>query len=178
MRSAALLTKALADRDPAEAGHAKRVTELALRIAEAVGAGPRRVAAIEKGAPLHDIGKLNVAIEILHKPGALDEDELAQIRMHPEEGKRMLDGIRSLRAAIECVLHHHERWDGGGYPHGLRGREIPMEARIVAVADAYDAMTSVRPYRPALTHEDALQEVRRCSGTQFDPEVAEAFLNL
>jgi HD-GYP domain-containing protein (c-di-GMP phosphodiesterase class II) len=178
MRSAALLTKALAERDPAEAGHARRVTELALRIAEAVGAGPRRVAAIEQGGPLHDIGKLSVAIEILHKPSALDEEELAQIRQHPEEGKRMLDGIRSLRTAIECVLHHHERWDGAGYPHGLRGEEIPMEARILAVADAYDAMTSDRPYRPALSHEDAMNEVRRCSGTQFDPEVADAFLSL
>ena len=178
MRSAALFTKALAERDPAELGHANRVTELALRIAEAVGAGPRRVSAIERGGPLHDIGKLSIAIEILHKPGALDEDELAQIRQHPEEGRRMLDGIRSMRVAIHCVLHHHERWDGGGYPHGLRGEEIPMEARILAVADAYDAMTSDRPYRPALSHEDAMNEVRRCSGTQFDPEVADAFLSL
>jgi len=178
MRSAALLTKALTERDPAEAGHAKRVTDLALRIAEAVGAGPRRVAAIQQGGPLHDIGKLTVDIEILHKPSALDEEELAQIRAHPEEGKRLLDGIRSMRAAIDCVLHHHERWDGEGYPYGLRGDEIPMEARIIAVADAYDAMTSERPYRAALSHEDAVNEVRRCSGTQFDPEVAEAFLSL
>lgn len=178
MRSAALLTKAMAERDPAEARHAQRVTELALRIAAAVGAGPRRIAAIERGGPLHDIGKLTVDIEILQKPAALDDDELEMIRAHPEAGMRMIDGIRSLRDVVDCVLHHHERWDGGGYPYGLRGKEIPIEARIIAVADAYDAMTSDRPYRPALSHEDAVNEVRRCSGTQFDPEIAEAFLSL
>jgi HD-GYP domain-containing protein (c-di-GMP phosphodiesterase class II) len=90
----------------------------------------------------------------------------------------MLDGIRSLRAALDCVLHHHERWDGTGYPYGLGGERIPLEARILAVADAYDAMTSVRPYRDPRTHEEALAEVERCSGSQFDPQVARAFLSL
>jgi HD-GYP domain-containing protein (c-di-GMP phosphodiesterase class II) len=93
-------------------------------------------------------------------------------------GARMIDGIDSLRAALDCVLHHHERWDGTGYPYRLAGHEIPFEARILALADAYDAMTSDRPYRPALTHDEAVAEVERCAGTQFDPQLAEAFVAL
>jgi putative nucleotidyltransferase with HDIG domain len=165
-------------RDPDIAGHAQRVTELALRLAAAVGAGPARLEAIRAGGPLHDVGKLELDPAILRKPGALDERELAAIRRHPVLGARMLRGIRSLRGALDCVLHHHERWDGTGYPDGLGGNEIPFEARILAVADAYDAMTSDRPYRAALTDEEARAEVARCAGTQFDPAIAEAFLDL
>lgn len=165
-------------RDPEIAGHARRVTELAVRLAEALGAGPRRVEAIRRAGPLHDIGKLAVDPAILRKPGALAPDELAVIRTHPVVGERMLKGIRSLRGALGCVLHHHERWDGRGYPYGLGGDAIPFEARILAVADAYDAMTSDRPYRPAMSHDEAVTEVERCAGSQFDPLVAEAFLSL
>jgi putative nucleotidyltransferase with HDIG domain len=178
MGSALKLTQTLVLRDPDGAGHAARVTELALRIAAALGVGDRRIDAIKAGGPLHDIGKLEVDRAILDKPGALDAIELEEIRTHPELGARMLRGVRSLGAALDCVLHHHERWDGTGYPYGLGGHEIPLEARILAVADAYDAMTSDRPYRSARTHEEALAEVERCSGSQFDPHVAGAFLAL
>jgi HD-GYP domain-containing protein (c-di-GMP phosphodiesterase class II) len=174
--TATLLTEQLETHDPDSAGHADRVTALALKIAEALRAGAGRVDAIRTGGPLHDVGKLAVDPSILRKPGALDPDEVETIRRHPELGVRMLEG--ALRRGLECVLHHHERWDGTGYPHGLAGDEIPIEARIVALADAYDAMTSDRPYRAALSHEEAVAEVCRCAGTQFDPRVAEAFLQI
>ena len=178
MGTALKLTQTLVLRDPDNAGHAARVTELAVRLAEAVDAGPRRMEAIKAGGPLHDIGKLELDRAILDKPGTLDAYELEEIRTHPELGARMLRGIRSLRASLDCVLHHHERWDGNGYPYGLRGDEIPLEARILAVADAYDAMTSLRPYREPRTREEALAEVKRCAGTQFDPRLARVFLTL
>jgi HD-GYP domain-containing protein (c-di-GMP phosphodiesterase class II) len=132
--------------------------------------------AIRVGGPLHDVGKLAVSEEILRKRGPLDPDEVIEIRKHPVTGAKMLGGIRSLRIGIDCVLHHHERWDGDGYPYGLAGAAIPFEARIVAVADAFDAMISDRPYRAALAREAALAEVGRCSGAQFDPQVAVALL--
>jgi putative nucleotidyltransferase with HDIG domain len=178
MGTAVKLTQTLVLRDPDNAGHAARVTELAVRLAEAVGAGPNPIKAIKAGGPLHDIGKLELDRAILDKPGALDPAELEEIRAHPELGARMLRGIRSMRMSLDCVLHHHERWDGGGYPHGLGGDEIPLEARILAVADAYDAMTSKRPYREPRTRDEALAEVERCAGSQFDPRIARAFLNL
>lgn len=178
MGTALLLARTLLTRDPEGAGHAARVTAVALRLAEALDAGAKRVDAIRVGGPLHDIGKLAVHPSILNKPGALDPDELREIRAHPLAGVEMIDGDDELRDARDCVLHHHERWDGTGYPHGLCGDAIPFEARILAVADAYDAMTSDRPYRAALSREEAIAEVDRCAGTQFDPLVAEAFLAL
>ena len=178
MGTALKLTQTLVLRDPDNAGHAARVTELALRLAAVMEVSKERVQAIRDGGPLHDIGKLELDRAILDKPGALDADELEEIRAHPELGARMLDGIRSLRAALDCVLHHHEWWDGTGYPYGLGGEAIPIEARILAVADAYDAMTSTRPYRDPRTREEALAEVERCAGSQFDPLVARAFLEL
>ncbi|HEV7567346.1 MAG TPA: HD-GYP domain-containing protein [Microbacteriaceae bacterium] len=172
------LTQTLVLRDPDNAGHATRVTELALRLAAALKVSPERVEAIKSGGPLHDIGKLELDRAILDKPGALDPEELEEIRTHPELGARMLQEVRSLRPSLNCVLHHHERWDGNGYPHGLGGEEIPLEARILAVADAYDAMTSQRTYRDPRTREEALAEVERCAGSQFDPQIAQAFLSL
>jgi putative nucleotidyltransferase with HDIG domain len=172
------LTQTLVLRDPDNAGHANRVTELALRLAAALEASPQRVAAIKAGGPLHDIGKLELDRAILEKPGALEPEELEQIRTHPELGARMLRGVKSLRSSLDCVLHHHERWDGEGYPYGLGGDAIPLEARILAVADAFDAMISQRPYRNPRTREEALAEVERCAGSQFDPDVARAFLTI
>ena len=159
-------------------GHAARVTVLALRLAEALRVGEPRLEAIRLGGPVHDIGKVAVDPAILNKPSSLDPDELVEIRTHPVIGAELIDGISSLRPALSCVLHHHERWDGAGYPHGLTAHEIPYEARILAVADAYDAMTSDRPYRAALSHDEALAEVERCSGSQFDPQVAGALVAL
>jgi HD-GYP domain-containing protein (c-di-GMP phosphodiesterase class II) len=178
MTPAASLARTLAAHDASSSGHAARTTRLALALARALHAPPSAVGALALGAPLHDVGKIHVAASILRKAGALDADELAEIRRHPVVGASLVGRVRSLRHAVGCVLHHHERWDGGGYPHGLRGEQIPLEARILAVADAYDAMTSTRPYRVALTRAEALRELDRCTGSQFDPRVGEAFLAL
>jgi HD-GYP domain-containing protein (c-di-GMP phosphodiesterase class II) len=178
MGEAALLTSTLESHDPDEAGHAARVTALALRLAKAIGAADHRLQAIRRGGPLHDIGKLVLDPELLRKPGPLDRGELDEIRTHPERGVELLDGDTTLHEALECVLYHHERWDGTGYPRGLARDEIPVEARILAIADAYDAMTSQRPYRQALTHDEAIVEIETGAGTQFDPWLAEAFVAL
>jgi HD-GYP domain-containing protein (c-di-GMP phosphodiesterase class II) len=178
MGTASTLSRTLATHDPSEAAHAGRVTTLALRLAEAVAASPDAVEAIRMGGPLHDVGKLSVRPAVLAKAGPLDDQEMAEIRAHPAAGARMVGDVRALRGAVPCVLHHHERWDGAGYPGHLSGPEIPLEARILALADAYDAMTMTRPYRAALSHDDAVREVERCSGSQFDPDLTAAFLKL
>ena len=173
-----VLTGAIEARDPYTRGHSTRVTELAEAVARRLGWSDERIESLRLGGPLHDIGKLAVSHAVLHKEGRLDDDELAEIREHPKNGARLLLRVAALRAAIPYVLYHHERWDGTGYPSGKAGREIPLEARVLAVADAFDAMTSDRPYRRALTVEHALAEVERCAGTPFDPRVAEVFLEV
>jgi HD-GYP domain-containing protein (c-di-GMP phosphodiesterase class II) len=124
---------------------------------------------------LHDVGKLRTPPEILGKPGALTDEEWAIVRRHPVDGQRMLERIGGMLAEVgDSVRAHHERWDGGGYPDGIAGEAIPPAARIVSVCDAYNAMTTNRPYRPAMTVADALAELRACAGTQFDPAVVDA----
>jgi len=172
------LSRAIEARDPYTRGHSDRVTEIAEAIARRLGWDEERLELLQLGGPLHDVGKLGVSEEVLAKPGRLDEEELAQIREHPKLGARILLRIAALRGALPYVLYHHERWDGAGYPTGRAGEQIPLEARVLAVADAFDAMTSDRPYRPALDREDALAEVARCAGTQFDPEIVRIFLEL
>jgi HD-GYP domain-containing protein (c-di-GMP phosphodiesterase class II) len=162
--------------DPALGAHASRVSANAEAIAVRLGWGERRLDALRLGAALHDLGKVNVRRELLAKPGRLDDGELEEIRAHPVEGMWLLSGLPSLAPALPYVLFHHERWDGGGYPTRRAGAAIPLEGRILAVADAFDAMTSGRPYRPSLSVPEAAQEIRRCTGTQFDPDVADAFL--
>jgi HD-GYP domain-containing protein (c-di-GMP phosphodiesterase class II) len=135
-----------------------------------------RLDALRLGGSLHDVGKIAVDSSVLRKPGALTEEELDQIRTHPVAGARLIDAVENFRPALPYVLHHHERWDGGGYPFGLGGEEIPVEARLLGVADAFDAMTSDRSYRPALLVQQALFELERCAGTQFDPALAETFV--
>ncbi len=125
-------------------------------------------------ASLHDLGKLAIPEEILRKPAALNETERLVLERHPQIGYRMLESL-GVDPIADWVLHHHERWDGSGYPNGLTGDEIPLGARIIFVADAFDAMTSQRVYREPLSEPDALAELRRCSGTQFDPEIVRAF---
>src|SRR5215210_2141593 len=171
-----VLSGAIEARDPYTRGHSARVTALAEAIARRLGWSESRIAALRVGGPLHDIGKLAVPDAVLCKEGRLDADELAQIREHPKTGARLLLRLAALREAIPYVLYHHERWDGTGYPSGKAGEEIPVEARVLAVADAFDAMTSNRPYRRALSCEQALAEVARCAGTQFDPRIATVFL--
>ena len=173
----ATLTAAIESRDPYLRGHSARVSAYAAGVARRLGWDERRVAVLELGGALHDVGKIAVDVAVLRKPGPLDEDELAQIRRHPEAGAQLLHGIADFKAALPCVLYHHERWDGTGYPTGRAGARIPAEARLLAVADAFDAMTSPRPYRPALTAEQALGELERCAGTQFDPKLAAGFVD-
>jgi putative nucleotidyltransferase with HDIG domain len=173
-----MLSRAIEARDPYTRGHSTRVTDLAEAVARRLGWDEQRIASLRVGGPLHDIGKLAVSDEVLRKEGRLDDHELAEIREHPKIGAKLLLRITALREAIPYVLYHHERWDGTGYPSGKAGEAIPIEARVLAIADAFDAMTSDRPYRTALSREDALAEVERCAGTQFDPEIARVFLEV
>ncbi len=167
---------ALEARDPYLQGHSTRVTAFAEGLARLLGWRRSELEALRLGGSLHDVGKIAVDAGILRKPGPLTEAELAHIRTHPVAGARLIEGVADLVPALPYVLHHHERWDGKGYPHGKAADQIPVEARLLGVADAFDAMTSHRPYRRALTVERALAEVERCAGTQFDPTLARTFV--
>ena len=173
----AVLCQAIEAR-PYERGHGERVTALAERIALRLGWSAERLATLRVGARLHDVGKLAVSERVLRKTTALRDGEYAHIREHPAAGARIIEPFECFDGAVPYVLYHHERWDGGGYPTGRGGAEIPIEARVLAVADAFDAMTSFRPYRRPLSIADALAEIDRCAGTQFDPEVVRVFLEL
>jgi putative nucleotidyltransferase with HDIG domain len=173
-----MLSRAIEARDPYTRGHSARVTRLAEAVARRLGWSEERLASLRVGGPLHDIGKLGVSDNVLGKAGGLDAEEFAEIREHPRIGAKILLRFAAYREALPYVLYHHERWDGNGYPSGKAGEEIPLEARLIAVADAFDAMTSDRPYRRALTHAEALAEVERCAGTQFDPYIARTFLEV
>jgi len=155
--------------------HAGRVSRLAVALGRWLGWDDERLAALRLGGSLHDIGKLAVSERVLHKPGPLTKSERSEIENHPTVGVRLLAPMSVAQSALACVLYHHERWDGGGYPSGRAATEIPIEARLLAIADAYDAMTSTRPYRVAMSSEGALMELERCAGTQFDPELVQAF---
>jgi HD-GYP domain-containing protein (c-di-GMP phosphodiesterase class II) len=170
------LSEAIEARDPYTRGHSVRVARMAREVGVRVGCDQFQLSLLRLGGALHDVGKLVVSDSILQKPGPLTEDEVAEVRAHPEAGARLVALDRLLRPALPGVLYHHERWDGCGYPTGRAGTQIPLEARILAVVDCYDAMTSDRPYRAALPADDAAAEVDRCAGTQFDPDVAVAFL--
>jgi len=171
-----VLASAIETRDPAAAGHAERVAALAVAIGRELGWDADQLAALELGATLHDVGKIAVAEHVLRKPGPLDPTEWEQVRRHPERGARLLEAVPFLQAPLSCVLHHQERYDGQGYPDGLAGEAIPPEARVVAVADTFAAMTTERSYRKALLPAAAVAEIERGAGTQFDPEVVAAFL--
>jgi len=170
------LAYAIEARDPATRGHGTRVTALAEAIAVRLGWEEAKIEGLRLGALLHDVGKLAISVRVLAKPGPLDEHEVRLVRTHPLVGARLVGAVGGRLAALPYVLYHHERWDGGGYPTGRAGEDIPLQARVLAVADAYDAMTSSRPYRRAVTAERALEEVERCAGTQFDPEIAALFV--
>jgi len=170
-----VFTAAMSVCDPTLEGHSSRVGAHAAAVARRIGWAEDKLEELRLGAALHDVGKVNVRPEVLAKPGRLDDDELAQVRTHPVEGAWLIGGIASLGPALPYVLFHHERWDGAGYPTRRIGIEIPVEGRLLAVVDAFDAMTSSRPYRDALTFEEAVAEVERCAGAQFDPAIAEAF---
>jgi putative nucleotidyltransferase with HDIG domain len=172
------LVTALDLRDNETHGHSYRVVEYAVEVAEAMGVVEPDLSWIRRGAILHDVGKIGVRDAILRKPGKLTAVEWEEMRRHPEMGFQMLKHIPFLEPALDIVLHHQERYDGTGYPHGLRGEQIPLGARIFAVVDTFDAMSSDRPYRTALGLDQVRDEIARCSGTQFDPRVVDAFLSI
>jgi HD-GYP domain-containing protein (c-di-GMP phosphodiesterase class II) len=171
----ASIARALEQRDQTF-GHGDRVAALAEPVALELGWDRERIKALRRSAPLHDVGKVKVRPQLLGKPGPLTLDEVAEIRSHPTAGAQLVLPLRRFHEALPYVLFHHERWDGGGYPAGLSGRRIPIEARLLAIADAFDAMISPRPYRRELSHEHALAEVQDGAGTQFDPVAAEIFV--
>ena len=176
-RAAASLARAVDSRDAYTGSHSERVAALAAKIAEQLGLPAEEVELARLAGSLHDLGKLAIPEEILRKPGALSDAERLVLERHPQIGYRMLESLGVDPIAV-WVLHHHERWDGAGYPDGLAGETIPLGARIIFVADAYDAMTSSRVYREPLSHAEAQYEVERCQGSQFDPEIVHAFLTV
>ena len=162
-------------KDPYTAGHSARVQRIALAVAQELGIAREKLDAVRFGGLFHDIGKIAVPDSILTKPGALSEDEYAVVKRHPADGAEIVSHFSRLHETVPLIRHHHERWDGKGYPDNLVGDEIPAEACVVGLADAWDAMTTDRPYRRALTVDEAAAEVRRCRGTQFAPQVVDAF---
>jgi putative nucleotidyltransferase with HDIG domain len=174
--SLAALSAAIEARDPFARGHSSRVTVFAQAMARRIGFDKERLTALRLGALLHDVGKLSVPPAVLLKAGPLTEEEFERVRRHPVAGVHMLRSLDVPREVLPSVLHHHERWDGTGYPRGRKGERIPLAARILTVADSFDAMTSIRPYRAPRSPDSALDELRRCSGSQFDPELVVAFV--
>jgi HD-GYP domain-containing protein (c-di-GMP phosphodiesterase class II) len=170
------LVAALDAREHETKAHSRRVAEYALALAHASHLGGDALENIRRGAMLHDIGKIGVSDRILLKPAPLTEAEWAEMRRHPRVGSWILNGIESLRGASEVVLAHHERYDGRGYPQGLKGEAIPLGARLFAIADSLDAITSDRPYHQGRSFELAREEIAANAGAQFDPHVVDAFL--
>jgi putative nucleotidyltransferase with HDIG domain len=170
------LSKIIDARDAFASGHAAQVAKFAVAIASELGLPAERWEPLRQTALLHDVGKLGIPERILHKPGRLTDEEYSLVRTHVSLGAEFLETCQGLRHLASFVKHHHERWDGSGYPDRLRGDQIPIESRILAVCDAVEAMASDRPYHRAMPLDDVIAELRRCSGTQFDPAVVEAFV--
>lgn len=169
------LSETIDARDPHTRGHSEHVCRYALAIGAELGFSPQRQKRLEIAALLHDIGYIGVEAFILRKPTTLDELEVTAIRHHPLLGVRILESVKQLADVIPFIRHHHERYDGGGYPDGLREDQIPLEARVLAVADSYEAMTSNRSYRKAMSPQVAVEELREKAGAQFDPQIVKAF---
>jgi HD-GYP domain-containing protein (c-di-GMP phosphodiesterase class II) len=172
------LAATLGLRDAETKGHSERVVRFSCVLGRELGLDHSQMRSLEYGALLHDIGKIGVPDVILRKPGSLTTQEWARMREHPLLGWRILTGVGFLESASLIVLQHHERWDGRGYPYGLKGTDIDRNARIFAVADAFDAMTSDRVYRAGRAVADATEELKRRAGQQFDPEVVECFTRI
>ena len=164
--------------DPATSVHGGEVAELVPRVGKLLGLRGGEMVELELAAEFHDIGKIAVPPDVLNKPGPLDQEELAVMACHVEWGAELLRHLPDCGTVAEIVRHHHERFDGGGYPDGLSGEEIPLASRIISACDAYGAMVSDRPYRRALGHDVALRELLDCAGTQFDPDAVEALLRV
>lgn len=172
------IAHALDAKDQYTHGHSMRVTLYSLALAKALNLPEDLLEEIETAGLLHDIGKIAIPEKILLKPGKLTDEEFEVIKTHPELGKRFVDSIKKLSLISNWLKSHHERYDGKGYPDGLVGDQIPISSRIISLADTYDAMTSTRSYRVALSHQQAIGEIKRCSGSQFDPNLAELFINI
>jgi len=171
-------SRALDMRDHETEGHTQRVTELALRLASRVGIGVEDTVHIRRGSILHDIGKMGIPDHILHKPGPLTKEEWAIMRRHPLYAKSLLVPIDYLTPAMDIPCYHHERWDGSGYPEGLKEKEIPLSARLFAIVDVFDALTSDRPYRPAWSKSGTINYIRQQMGILFDPEITSTFIQM
>ena len=172
------MAKALEYRDLETAGHSTRVVELSTQVASSLGFSPREIEHLKRGALLHDIGKLAIADSILLKPGKLTAEEIKIMQRHPEYGREFLEGISFLEPAIAIVYSHHERWDGNGYPTGLKGEQIPLSARIFSIIDNWDALTSDRPYRKRWAREKVVNYIAENAGSMFDPNITKRFLEM
>jgi energy-coupling factor transport system substrate-specific component len=171
-------SEALEARDQYTAGHSRRVMEYSKSIGQRMKLEKQDIEDLKRSALLHDIGKIGIPDMVLHKQAKLSDEEYAIIKSHPERGAAILKHIKSFKHLVPAVYHHHERFDGEGYPQGVKGKEIPLHARIIAIADAFDAMTSNRAYRKALSLRTALSELERNKGMQFDPDIAEIFIDI
>lgn len=179
MRTIKALAHAIDARDHYTFSHSDNVTRYAEMIAKQMNIDMSYVEDIKDACQLHDLGKIGVHDSVLSKPGLLSPEEFEEIKLHSQKGAQILEPLKFLERVIDIVRHHHERWDGKGYPDGLKGEQIPLGARVMAVADSYDAMVSARPYRKVgLSKQEAIEEVKKNSGVQFDPKVVEAFLKI
>ena len=169
------LANAIDAKDPYTNGHSKRVTEFSMMTGRAMGLNDDQLERLEYMAVLHDVGKIGIKDAVLNKQAKLDDEEFAIMKSHTMIGAKILGEMKTLQELVNGAKYHHEKFDGTGYYNRLKGEEIPLEARIISVSDTYDAMTSDRPYRKGLDHEIAMNEINRCSGTQFDPEVVKYF---
>lgn len=172
------LMAALEERDFITSGHALRLENLCVKLGQAMNLSSSQLSNLNLLAQMHDLGKVGVPDHILFKSGPLTDKEWDIMCQHPEKGYRIAQATTDLAGIAELILMHHEHWDGKGYPLGLAGKDIPIECRILAIADSFDAMTSDRPYRDALPIEEALAELERYAGTQFDPQLVGAFLEI
>ena len=173
-----LMAKSLEMRDSYTSGHSERAAELAYRIAKALGLSEKLCERIKMACTLHDVGKIGIPDYILGKPEKLSDSEFEVIKTHPTKSEQLLKSVKGLREEAKWVRHHHERWDGLGYPDGLSGEQIPLPSRIIAIADIYEALTSDRPYRKAYSKEEAIEMIEQMSGTVLDPRVVDAFLKV
>jgi len=172
------LVSAVEAKDPYIYGHSRKVNTYAVALAEAIGLSPNQVAMVSTAALLHDIGKIGIPDKVLNKKGKLNEEDWRAVKAHPKLGATIIKNIPHLVPCVNIVLYHHERWDGSGYPQGLIGEQIPIEARILAIADSFEAMTSVRPYRPALPLKEIIKQLKQGAGFQFDPKLVDAFIRI
>lgn len=174
--SVKVLAEAIDAKDPYTRGHSDRVKRMSLAIAKKMGFSEERLENLEYGALLHDIGKIGIKDEVLQKQAPLSSEEYQYIQEHPLIGVKIVEGVEFFKDKIPMIRHHHEHYDGNGYPDGLAGEAIPLEARIISLPDAFDAMTSARPHRNIMPLQDVLSELEKCKGKQFDPKVLEIFL--